>query len=835
MIMPDSGYNPGMTTFTLDLGGTWTLSDDAGEHRLPATVPGCVHTDLLAAGRIPDPNWRDNEAAIAWVHHRAWTCTRTFTCPPEMLARKRIWLACAGLDTVAVVSVNGTEVLRADNMYRTWEVDLRPVLRPGANTISVHFPRLVPLMQAEEAAHRVLYAQNVYHADFTGKSYIRKMPCSFGWDWGLMAPTAGIWRSIAIQATDHGRIGRVRLTQRHTPGRVVLVADVTHDGLGSIHLTCAGQTVVGRELTIDQPRLWWPNGLGDQSLYDVRIELIEDGRVVDVHHRRIGLRTLELVQVADQWGESFGFAVNGLRFFAKGANWIPDDIFPSRISAERYRTRVAAAAEAGMNMLRVWGGGIYEAESFYDACDELGVLVWQDFMFSCSTYPTFLPEFMANVRVEAEQQVNRLHHRACLALWCGNNELEQGLVGETWTNRTMSWADYAPLFDRLLPEIVAAEDGTTPYWPCSPHSNLGNRYDHASDRCGDAHAWSVWFGGLDFEAQRTWNYRFMSEFGFQSFPEPATVASFTVPEDRNLTSRIMDYHQRSKSRGNKTIFSYVLEWFRMPATYEDHLWQSQLTQALCIQYAAEHTRRMQPRTEGCLYWQLNDLWPAATWSSIDCFGRWKALQYLAKRFFAPILVAGVEDPATGAVAVHLSNHRSTALSARICWRVTDAAGEELGRGELLAMVPAQADVCAGTVDCQAWRIRAGAADISAHEGSARTGVLGMYRADADLLVWLEAIEGATVLARNLVLFARPKHLDLHPPGISWTIAADGTGSRIAIRAARPALWVHLHAGDARFSDNWFHLDGRQERHLTSPVAPAELQAALTVRSLVDRG
>lgn len=839
----------------LDLGGAWTLTEEGGGAPIAATVPGCVHADLQAAGRLPPLFWRDNELQHFWPGERDWTYERSVEVPAGLLARDRVVLRCDGLDTLATVEVNGVAVITADNMFRSWEADVKVALRPGANTVRVRFRSPLPVMERRSAEHR-LPAWNIYHPRYAGKSWVRKMACSFGWDWGPMAPTAGIWKPIRLLAWSQGRLADVRTVQRHADGRVTVAVSAAverfaADALrvratlavdGATVATAEGDAGAALELAVADPRLWWPNGLGAQPLYDLRVELLAaDGTVVDTHAKRLGLRTLRLVRERDQWGESFAFAVNGVRIFAKGANWIPCDVFPSQIPRATYDDLLGAAAESGMNMLRVWGGGFYEHDAFYDRCDELGLLVWQDFMFACSTYPTFDAEWLATVRAEAVENVRRLRDRPCLALWCGNNELEQGLVDNEWTERAMSWADYAVLFDRLLPGIVASEDGATPYWPCSPHSPHGDRRDFNNHRWGDAHAWSVWFGGQSFESQRTWTFRFQSEFGFQSFPEPRTVAAFTAPEDRNLTSYVMDLHQRSKQLGNKTIFGYLLEWFRMPKDFAHQLWLSQLTQALCIQYAAEHARRIQPRMEGCIYWQINDLWPAATWSSIDVFGRWKALQHLARRFFAPVLVSGLEDLKAGTVAVHVSNHRREPLRATVEWRATDCAGTELARGTAPVAVPGQADVEACVVAADGLRRRLGDQLVHGDIPHAN-GTPGMYRGDLDLLIWLRVIEGGRELSRNLVLFARPKHLQLRAPAIAATVAAAGDGAfAITLAARHPALWTRLELDDedARFSDNWLHLDGgapvtvecRPKRTLTLE----DIRTKLRVESLIDAG
>ena len=843
---------------TLDLTGAWTLRDTTGGAALPAVVPGCVHTDLQRAGKLPPLFYRDNELQYLAACEQDWIFEREFTADAALLARDRVVLRCAGLDTLATVEVNGTVLIEADNMFRTWEADAKAALKVGSNRIRVTFVSPMPLMERLTNEVKRLPAWNIYHPRFAGKGWVRKMACSFGWDWGPMVPTAGIWKDISIIGQDRARLADVRVAQTHAAGavQVAVNAEVAKFGVAAGALTVraelsfAGATVASQSaaagaplsLAVSAPRLWWPNGLGEQNLYDLTVTLSDaDGTVRDRWTRRIGLRTLTLLREADQFGESFAFVVNGLRIFAKGANWIPSDIFPSECGKEACKRNLRDAAEAGMNMIRAWGGGFYETDAFYDTCDDLGLLVWQDFTFACGTYPTFDPKFMANVRAEAIDNIRRLRHHASLAIWCGNNELEQGLVANDWNERSMSWADYAQLFDHLLPQLVAAEDGATPYWPCSPHSPFGDRHDFNNHRCGDAHAWSVWFGDQSFESQRTWKYRFQSEFGFQSFPEPRTVEAFTAPLDRNLGSYVMDLHQRSKSKGNGQIFRYLLDWFRVPKDFNSQLWMTQLTQALCIKYAAEHTRRMQPQTEGCVYWQINDMWPAATWSSIDCFGRWKALQHLAKQFFSPVLVTGLENAKSGTVEVHVSNHLATALNATAMWRATDCSGRELLHGSAPVSVPAQSNALAATVEFHGLRTRLGEQFVHG-DAPSPTGALGMYRGDLDLLVWLTVEAEGRVLSQNLVLFARPKHLALQEPEIATTVVPAANGSYdVTLSAKNPALWTRLEldGADARFSDNWLHLDG--SRAITVNCRPAtalslaEVQAKLRATSLIGNG
>ncbi len=805
----------------IDLSGSeWTFRAASGGEPRPAVVPGCVHADLLAAGAVPDPWWRDNESALDWVWREDWIYRRTFTLSAADAAAPMLKLCCDGLDTLATVRVNGTAVLRTDNMFRTWEADLRGVARTGENEIEVSFDSPVGTMEAGYA--RVpLPAWNIYREAFRGRGYLRKMGCAFGWDWGPAAPAAGIWRGIRVVAGAGRLSGPPRVRQEHGPGGgVALEVSGAVEGAGAavrIVLSLEGRTVVEAEapvaggryscrLEVPAPRLWWPNGMGPQPLYEVQAGLRgADGEALDSRVLRVGLRTVELVREPDAYGTSFCFHVNGRRIFAKGANWIPCDVFPSRLDESVYARLMGDAADSHFNMLRVWGGGIYEHPRFYDLCDELGLLVWQDFMFACSTYPTFDTAFMDNVRAEAAEAVRTLRHHPCLALWCGNNEIEQGFVdweGSEWTGNRMPARDYRVLFDEALPAIVAREDGATPYWPGSPHTPGANRADFNDPTDGDAHAWSVWFGGEPFEAQRKWIFRFMSEFGFQSFPEPRTVEAFTLPEDRAFNSWVMDCHQRS-GPGNGTILRYLYDWFSPPAGFDDTLWMTQLTQALCIQYAAEHARRIQGRMDGLLYWQFNDMWPAPTWSSIDVYGRWKALQFLAKRFFAPVCLSVVESLEESTMELHVSNHRAADLDARVHWILTTTAGGALSEGSAEVSVPSQANRRAALVECAEWR-----------DGSTPLPLETRFcphpprAADRDLVLfaWVEADGGE--VSRAMTFFAKPKHLALGTPRVSIDYSAAGEGEwQLTLRTDVPAPWTQLETegGEGRFSDNFMHL------------------------------
>ncbi|MEM0961401.1 MAG: glycoside hydrolase family 2 protein [Bacteroidota bacterium] len=820
----------------LSLDGPWTLTEaGAPDAPIPASVPGVAHLDLLAAGRIPDPYVGANERDVQWVGERDWTFRRTFEVPPALLAAASITLCADGLDTLATVRVNGHVVAEADNMLRRWRWDVRDVLRPGENEIEVAFQSPLPEL-AERQAERVLPE---WHGPLepAGRGYVRKSPTTFGWDWGPVLITQGIWRSIRIEATAVARIADVHVRQQHQDGHVALTVAVESEaytpGLHAlVTVSLDGDEVCRAEapladgaascrLTVDEPALWWPNGMGDQPLYTVHVALRGDDGDADTWTREIGLRQLRLVRQPDEWGESFCFEANGVPFFAKGANWIPADALLPRASHGQTQHVLDSAADAHFNMVRVWGGGVYETDAFYKACDRLGLCVWQDFIFACSAYPGDDAAFRANVRIEAEDAVRRLRHHACLALWCGNNEIEQGLVGPDWVapsaegDGQMAWADYDRLFNDLLPSVVESLDPETDYWPGSPHSP-GDR-DHFNDPTqGDAHLWDVWHGRQPFEWYRTAQHRFCSEFGFQSFPEPATVEAYTTPEDRNVTSYVMEVHQRSGA-GNALILHYLLAWFRLPTDFGMTLRLSQVLQGLAMQYAVEHWRRSMPRGMGTLYWQLNDCWPVASWSSIDYFGRWKALHWMAKRFYAPVLVSGVEDGPS--VTLHVTSDLADPLACEVVWTLTDLDGAVLREGRQRVEAAPRANTDAGTLDL--------AADIDAHTARG-------------LLLWLAVEADGDVRSRNLVLLARPKHLALRNPQVEAHVEPAGDGeARITLTAQRPALWarIEVEGADLWLSDNILHLRPGEPQAVTVRLADGldidALRQRVRVVSLVD--
>jgi beta-mannosidase len=815
---------------TIDLNGKWQLVQKDKKISVPATVPGCVHTDLLASKVIPDPYVRDNENALHWIGESEWIYSRKFQTAGEVLSMNRVLLRCEGLDTLAEVRINGEVIGTTENAFRTWEFDCKRFLKTGENEITVLFRSVFPYI-ASQKEKRALAPLNEH------RQYIRKSQCNFGWDWGPKCVTAGIWRDISIVAYSVARMADVAIRQHHVNKRADLSVDMKVDRASEEKLTC--RLVIGKdgkkvaekkmavdgtattaEVRIEAPELWWPQGMGGQALYDVELTLQDSaGGVLDNVKRTIGLRQLQLDRHPDQWGESFQFVANGIAFFAKGANWIPADTFVTRIPPEQYDYLLRSARDVGMNMIRVWGGGIYEPDLFYDLCDKYGITVWQDFMFACSFYPSFDPAFMDNVRQEVADNVKRLRHHACLALWCGNNEVEAMAdwvgIGEDRSKGLVTWEEYKTLFDELIPSVVRELDPDRPYWPSSPHSPLGDRADHANPKWGDAHLWNVWHGRQPFEWYRTSEHRFCSEFGFQSFPEPKVVKEFTEPEDRNVTSFVMEHHQRSWI-GNAAIIHYMLSWFRLTAGFEMTLWLSQILQGLAIKYAVEHWRRKMPQGMGTLYWQINDCWPVASWSSIDYNGNWKALHHMARRFYAPVLVSALEDTDKGTVELHVTSDELVDSKGAVRWLLTDTKGRRIEGGECAALMKARANTLVSTV--------------SVTDSLARHGA-------RNLIFWVELVRDKKVISDNLCTFARPKHLNLEDPQIAWTLAGGKKSYTLKISCKRPALWVWVESTKDRvqFSDNFVHLRNGKVAVIKitagQALSLATMKKTLRVRSL----
>lgn len=809
----------------IDLKGEWQFKAVDEKIWNPATVPGCVHTDLLAAGMIPDPYYRDNENDLQWVGEKDWIYTRTFEVSKKFLDHDVIFICFQNLDTLAEVRLNGVEIGKVDNQFRKWEFEVSEKLKIGENQIEIRFNSAVKFGMAR-LKEQYIHSWSTESHKLPGGNYVRKSQCNFGWDWGPKLVTCGMQEDVLLIGFNIAWIEDVHVLQHLRGDSIDLDVLVSAEVIkqlalsAKVEIDCDDEKVAesfialedGKGITnfsISNPKLWWPNGLGEQHLYKVSVKLMHGNEALDENIKMIGLRELKLVRNKDQWGESFHFECNGLPFFAKGSNWIPADTFISRVSDTDYERLLTAARDTHQNMLRVWGGGIYEKDIFYELCDRLGITIWQDFMFACATYPTFDQEFMANVKVEAEQQIKRLRHHASLALWCGNNELEQGLVGEVGTDTQMSWSDYSKLYDRMLPALVDKFDPGTDYWPSSPHSPYGERSDYNNPQWGDAHIWDVWHKLAPFEKYRTFFHRFISEFGFQSFPEPRSLRAFTVKSDFSINSPIMEHHQRSDN-GNSRIIYYMLDWFRLPTSFNHQVILSQILQGMAMKYAVDHWRRIMPRGMGTLYWQLNDCWPAASWSSIDYYGRWKALHYLAQKFFKPLNLIGIENWDTGEVEVYLVNDLQKGGEAEINWQLV-----EVGSGD---------------------RIKSGSLSIGYQRISSTMVCTLDFKAELDrfgqngILLALSLMKNKACITKNLVLFCRPKQLDLQNPGLSW----QRNGHQLTFKTEKPAFWVWIELdADLPMSDNYFHLLPGEEKIINLPADWQQLNGKdkITVSSL----
>jgi beta-mannosidase len=622
---------------------SWKFRDASGSAWHRATVPGCVHSDLRRAKAIADPFRGVNEAGLQWIDEREWEYSAPFTVSADLLREEVVELVADGLDTLATVRLNGSLVARTENMFIGYRWDVRRLLRKGRNTLSIRFGSATRYVRT----HRLEHTPREINDPVGRCTVIRKEQCQFGWDWGPRLVTAGIWQDIRLEGWSDNRLTGVAVTQAHGSDGSVTLSLAPELARADRRARCRWRISSGADdessgsgtsIALSNPRLWWPNGQGEQPLYWLEVEVEgSDGEVIGRWARRIGLRTIALDRHKDEWGESFQFLVNGRAIFAKGANWIPANVFVAGLGRQDYERDLRAAVAANMNMMRVWGGGIYESEDFYDLCDELGLLVWQDFMFACTLYPGDAA-FIASSRAEAVFQVRRLRHRASLALWCGNNEIWGINAHELIDPKKKALrGHYERLFHRALPEVVEKHGGATPYWPSSPWRGDDDTSHAGGEARGDSHYWDVWHGRNPVKDYEKWAFRFASEFGMQSYNSSATQATFASKADRNIFGSAMETHQKNKG-GNQVILDYVSRRYRFPKDQDALIYLSQLNQVFCIQTGVAHYRRLMPRCMGSLYWQLNDCWPVASWSSIEFTGRWRALHHAARRFYAPAIV-----------------------------------------------------------------------------------------------------------------------------------------------------------------------------------------------------
>lgn len=785
---------------TCTLNGTWQLS--AGHRSLESVdmqIPGTVLSGLLAAGKIKDPFYRTNEDATRALFWKDYVFTRTFDVDEELLAQQHIVLVCEGLDTLAEISINGTFLAKTDNMHRTWKFQAKKLLHPGKNEIQIVFRSVLRFIEdyPYEAHKKINY---IPCGSMKGNQLLRKAHSMFGWDWGPQTIDAGIFRDIYLQGYSHARIEDIRIHQQHAknvsvqtsitlsesvPGQKLCV-ELSEDGADKPLQTKLCKTnadgVAAVDFVIENPKLWWPNDYGDQPLYIVRTTLLdEDGTSLESITRRIGLRTLTISQEKDEWGNEFAFCVNGVKIFTRGGNYIPDDCLYTRITEKKLDYILESCRRAHFNCVRVWGGGYYLSDAFYDLCDEKGLIVWQDLMYACNVYDV-TDAFAENCRQETYDNVRRLRHHASLGLWCGNNEIESAWDhwGDFQKETPYLRADYIRLFEEVLPKAVQEADGETFYWHSSPSS--GGCFDNPDDaNRGDTHYWDVWHGQKPFTDYRKYFFRFCSEFGFQSFPCAKTVNSFTLEDDRNIFSRVMESHQKNNAANGKMLY-YLSENLRYPKDLTHLLYASQVLQGMAIKYGVDHWRRNRGRCMGTLYWQINDDWPAPSWSSIDYFGRWKALHYMAQKFYAPHAVSmTLEDHRCH---VYFSNESFETTEYSLTLSIRDLSGNVLETYETKGNSPAFSAIETAVVDICSWE-------------------------DQKDDVFLEAVihtKDQKVL-KDVETLVPYKYLNLKNPVISTEAEETNDAFILHISSDCFAPFVALDFDDADviFSDNFFHL------------------------------
>ena len=827
----------------LELNGEWRLRSANEKKTIPARVPGDNYSALVEAGVIPDPYWRTNEKDVQWVSHEDWIYERDFTVGDALLKSRHVFLNLDSVDTVAVVSVNGKEIGRTDNQFRRWRFDVKAVLRKGKNTIQVAIQSPRTASDANDVLTKHQYPGFLWIGTVDHLNLIRKTQCSGGWDWGVSVPSSGLMGQNYLQGAEVVRLEHLYTAQEHSAKscRVTVTAELrAYDDApigAEVHgeFTFDGQkkqihVVIPREggvfkaetvFTVKNPALWWPNGYGEQPLYPV--EVTADGQSIS---RSIGLRDLKVINEKDDIGFSLAFQVNGVRIFAKGADWVPCDARPQLHTPERYHDLLASAKEANMNMVRLWGGGKFEEDAFYDECDRLGILVWHDFMFACAVYPS-ADWFVDQIRAEVEYQVKRLRHHPCIALWCGDNELIGNINGAKDRRQRDAWLVGYDRTNQAIAHTVHSCDPERTFWPSSPCAGPDNFADNwKADADGDMHYWQVWHGGATFSDYYNVRPRFCSEFGFQSFPSMETVRTFADASkgDFNLFSPVMDRHQKSPA-GNAKILGMFGNYFRMPRDFEQTLYVSQVQQALAIKTGVDFWHSLRPRCMGTIFWQLNDNWPVASWSSLEYSGRWKVLHYMARRFYSPVQTVIYRTSKESPLELHFISDVPGKLDAKVTvtlrrlsdgkavksWpfslKVDDATSRKLEMPDLYTDAKARASLpvneCFLTLETTA------------------KGTTGSYHHE-DLFcldVW--------------------KHCDLP---IAWIMLADVAKNNdgsvdVVIESTAPAFYVWLAVDDdpaGRFSDNAFSmLPGK--KHLTYrpgvKMTPTAFRKALSICDL----
>jgi beta-mannosidase len=777
----------------------WTFQKAGSDSTYPARVPGCVHLDLMDNGLIPDPFFGENEKNVQWIEKKDWVYQTRFRAGSQLLSFGHIDLVFEGLDTYATVYLNGEEILRADNMFRTWQIDVKNKLHRGQNELKVVFRS--PVMVNRDKASTLPYTLP------DERAFTRKAPYMFGWDWGPRLVTSGIWKPVYFETWNEVKFGNWKIitdSLGEDKAKLRLIMKVNANDSMKLDCKCKvsrnerktipvdlvpGENTLVFPFEIDAPKLWWTHNLGEPFLYDFSLSLNEGEKVVEQLRDKFGIRTIELITDKDDHGRGFYFKLNGVPVFMKGANYIPQDNFPTRVNWEGYEKLVRDARDANMNMLRVWGGGIYENDAFYKLCDEYGIMVWQDFMFACAMYPGD-PSFIENVNEEAEQQVLRLRNHPCLALWCGNNEIDEGWHNWGWQKQfgyskedsANIWSGYLKVFHEVLPEAVKRFDGQTAYWPSSPKHGWG-RKESLTD--GDMHYWGVWWGREPFEIYNQKIGRFMSEYGFQGYPVYATLEQVIPENERYVGSATMLNHQKHPF-GEEVIRDFMGKSYILPPKdrVEEYIYLSQLVQAYGMKTAVEAHRRSMPYCMGTLYWQLNDSWPVISWSGLDYYGCWKALHYFARRAYQDVMICAVAE--NGKLKAFLVNDLQEDKTGRAEMKLMDFSGNVL------------------TIDTLGTTAKKNSSVVFYSDELSM--VLGSNDRSNVFVELLFIAEGDT-LARNTWFFSAPKDMALPPGIIGFEVKEVKKEVKVFLLSDVLAKDVYLDFSgfEGRFSDNFFDL------------------------------
>ena len=814
------------------LNGPWRVNSADETIKLYVNVPGTIYSAMLENKMIEDPFYRLNQYDLIKISENDFVFAYDFIPDEALMKNDRIYIQFDGIDTVSEIFLNDKAIGSTDNMHRTYKFDVTDCIRQGTNSLRVFIHSPIKYIK-DKNDERDLWGVS---STMKGYPHIRKAHYMFGWDWGPVLPDVGIWRNVSLIGVKYGFINDIRIKQEHKQSSVKLYVDTEIEnisgadlrmecvitdpsGINSIVNTNQPKRHNSAVCVILNPKLWNVRGFGKQNLYEVKVKLLHKGEVVDKKELKIGLRTIEVSRQKDSEGEEFCFKVNGTKIFAMGANYIPEDNLLGRRSRERTEKLLKDCVAANYNMIRVWGGGFYPDDYFYDICDELGLLVWQDMMFACSVYDGNDPEFCSTVKQELIDNVRRIDHHACLAMWCGNNEIESAWQYWGLPDDAELKQGYLNMFEDIAPKVIAQYDTGHFYWPSSPSSGGGFRDSGAKNK-GDIHYWEVWHSLKPFTEYKNYLFRFCSEYGFESIPCMKTVRTFAEDKDLNLMSPVMEAHQKCEA-GNEKLMYYLAQMMHYPYSFEDLVYATQLVQADAIRLNVEQMRRHRGICMGSLYWQVNDCNPVISWSSIDYYGRWKALHYYARRFYAPI-ICSVDDSNKEDLVINVSNEKMTEFIGHIKWKIRKNTTEVISEGDSGEFIVPP--LCALNV-CNITKEMTG---LNEKDYSNCTLEYSLMHKDA-------------IISSSTFLFCLPKQFEFLPPEIE--VFCDALGDKYCLtfssKAYAKGVYLDFDEFDVVFGDNWFDINGQDDSILLKRDAlppyftPELVKEKLRIRSYAD--